>query len=338
MFDIVFPKYCDCAERSLSTGGIYFAAIVAVATVMLLWLFSRNNKKFLYHYFTVMAAVVMFEFFTSPMWNNPHFGKFAYLYQDVSWVLTLGWSTLILSVVLLVDHFFKKTSECKRFFIYLAGMSVFGLLGEMLVMSLGLRSYSKEVLEVLSNIYIANVPIEVLYYIPVFSALIIGFYKYWTHAIDAKPLVPEKNIKWIKSLILSVVSVLLFELIVEPMVRNVGLPEWSYIYRDISVIMTGAWVLIIWLATKLVDKYFFYLDLKKRFGLYLLCGSFFSVPLEYWYFTQGFREYGESAIRDFSGYEIPFSHLPIEILFAMPMYFALMIGFIKFGELIFRKK
>lgn len=339
MFDkFLHHTHLHEVDTTLSAGGLYFGIFVVVATAILLFLLSKKHKNFLYHYFTVMMGVTIFEVFTSPLWNNPHFGSYAYYYEDVTWVLTLGWTTMILSVLLLIDTLFKNTAEARKFFLYLLGMSFFGFIAESAVVSLGLRTYSNEVLNTLWGPYIGAVPVEALYYIPVFSALIIGFYKYWVYVIDKIPLVPQKNIKWTRSLLISIVTVFLFELMVEPMVVNANLPRWSYIYKDISVIMTGAWILIIWLAVKLVDQYFLHLNLKKRFGLYLLAGSAFAVPLEYWYIAHGFRVYGESATDAFIGLTVPMTNLPIEILFAMPMYFALMMAFIRYWEFILNKK
>ena len=338
MFDKIFIPTCDCSYRVASNAGLFFDGFVVLATVVLLIILAKTHKRFLYHYFAVMVGVSIFEVFTSPLWNNPHFGSYAYYYRDVSWVLTLGWTTLILSVMLLVDTLFKKATEVKKFFLYLLGMSLFGFLAESTVVFLGLRTYSDEVLNTLWGPRVWSVPVEAFYYIPLFSALIIGFYKYWVQVIEKIALVPEKKIKWTRSLFISVITVFMFELMVEPMVINTNLPEWSYVYKDISIIMTGVWVLMIWLSVKLVDKYFLHLDLKKRFGLYVLVGSVLAIPLEYWYMGNGFRVYGDSAMRDFIGYTVPMTNLPLEILFAMPMYFALMMAFIRYWEFILDKR
>jgi hypothetical protein len=60
----------------------------------------------------------------------------------------------------------------------MVGMSVFGFIAEALVLKLGLRTYTPETEAVLSGYTFLGTPIEALYYIPVFSGLIIGFYKY----------------------------------------------------------------------------------------------------------------------------------------------------------------
>lgn len=324
-------------ERGLAGYALYFDLFVIVATALFLYFFSHINKKYLHHYFSVMMGVLIFEMFTSPMWNNPHFGKLAYVYQDVSWVLAIGWTTLILSVVLLVDTLFAQYRESIRFFLYMLGMAVFGFVAEAVVVNFGLRTYSEEVLAVLWGPRIWNVPVEVFYYIPVFTALIIGFYKYWASVLDNAAVIPERKVRWVRSFGLTAVAVILFELMVEPMAINSNLPEWSYIYNDISILMTGGWIFVIWLATKLVDKYFVQLNLKQRFGLYMLTGGLLSVFIEGFYVANGFRSYSESAIRDFVGLHTPLTNLPIEILFAMPMYVALMIGFLRYWEFILSK-
>jgi hypothetical protein len=338
MLDLLLKGGTCNVEKAATMAGVSFDVFVIVATVILLVILSRMRKNFLVHFSIVALGVFIFEMFTSPMWMNSGLGKFAYIYQDVSWILTIGWSTLILSIVILVDRFFKNTHEWKRFFLYMVGMSLVGFLAELAVVNIGLREYSPEVLGALWGVHIWNVPIEAFYYIPVFSALVIGFYKYWVNVIDQKAVVPVRRKKLLRSFIISIVAVLLFELMIEPMVINANLPEWSYIYRDISLLMTGTWIIIVWLAISIIDKLFAHYDLSARFVLYMILGGVLSVPVEFWFISNGYRVYGQSAVDNFSGVVTPFSQLPIEVIFAIPLYLALMIGFIRYWEIILNNK
>ena len=120
------------------------------------------------------------------MWINERLGPWAYIFHDVSWILTIGWTALILSVVMLVDHFLAEWSEKTAFCVYLGILLALVVVLETIVVNLGIRSYAPEVLAATSGIMVLGVPIEVLYYVPVFTALVITFYKYWSFVIDRR--------------------------------------------------------------------------------------------------------------------------------------------------------
>jgi len=185
-------------------------------------------------------------------------------------------------------------------------------------------------MEVLSGIKIFEAPIETLYYVPVFSSLIIGFYKYWSIILDQKLVTPIRKRKWLRDFGIAFIVVFLFELMIEPMVKNTNLPTWSYIYRDVSFLMTGGWILIIWLAVSLVDKFFQVLPLFERFFLYIFVGMVLTIPIEGYLMRNGYREYGQSSIDNFSGFMTPFSQIPIEVAFAIPFYLALIMSSIRY--------
>ena len=78
---------------------IAFELFIVIGTLAAVYILSKYERRILWRYFTVVAGVLIFELFTAPMWDNFNLGRWAYLYQDVSWILTLGWATLILSTV-----------------------------------------------------------------------------------------------------------------------------------------------------------------------------------------------------------------------------------------------
>jgi hypothetical protein len=324
----------SCNFDKTATGGIIgFELFIIIGWIFSLFLLARFKDKIWQRYGIMAAGVFIFEFFTSPMWNNHKLGPWAYVYQDVSWILTLGWSALILSTVILVDHFLAGWREWQRFGLYLALLTGLVFIFEAIVIGLGIRHYAPEVGEVLSGYHLFNVPVEGLYYIPVFMALVISFYKYWSLVLDDELVAPVKRRRWLGSFIVSVLGVFLFELMIEPMVINANLPGWSYIYRDVSLIMTGMWVVLIWLAVYVVDRLFIQLDLIKRFGLYLGLVGLVVLPIEAWFINHGYRLYGPSATANFSGFQTIISQIPVEVAFAVPLYLALVIAFIRYWEI-----
>ena len=219
-------------------------------------------------------------------------------------------------------------------------LTLIAVIFESLVIDIGIRTYSPEVLSVVNNHFIPTlgVPWHALYYIPVFLSLIIGFYKYFSFAIDKKPLAPVNKSKLFRNFLIALVGVFLFELMIEPMVQNVNFPSWSYIYRDVSFIMSGIWVLLIWMATTLIDKYSLREGVVEKFLGYIGIVAVIALPLEAWFINHGFRIYLQSAVTNFSGFTLPYFGIPVEVMFGIPFYFALIIGFLRYWESIFDNK
>lgn len=330
----ILAKVCNC-DKTPTIPIVVFEVFILLGTVVALKILSKYQPNILKKFFLVAIGVFIFEFFTSPMWINSHLGPWAYVYQDVSWVLTVGWTTLILSTIVLVDKFLPLLSELKRFGLYLIFLTISVILLESLVVNLGIRTYAPETLELIHGLFIPilNVPLQILYYVPVFTSLVIGFYKYWNLVLDNKAVVPVKSSKWLRNLIFSFLAVAFFELMIDAMVVNAKLPGWSYFYRDISILMSGVWVIVIWLATSIVDRFFIQLDLSKRFLLYLVGATVIMLPIESWLINNSFRIYGPSAVANFSGFKTLITNVPIEIAFAIPLYLALVISLIRYWQI-----
>lgn len=334
----IFQKYPhllnSCAFDKTATGPIIgFEIFILLGTLAALLILRRFTDKIWQRYAIIAGGVLIFELFTAPMWNNHNMGPWAYIYQDVSWILTLGWSTLVLGTVVLVDYFLGQLRVGQRFVLYLVILTVLVIILEGVVVNLGIRTYAPEVQAVFWGPKIFGVNIEVLYYVPVFMGLVISFYKYWSLVLDDELVAPVKKRHWLGSFVISVVGVFLFELMIEPMVINANLPAWSYIYHDVSFLMTGLWVLIIWLTLYIVDRLLIQFNLVVRFLAYVGVIGLIVLPIEAWFINHGYRLYGPSATANFTGFKMMFTDVPIEVAFAVPLYLALVITFIRFWEI-----
>ncbi len=322
------------AMRATNFGTLTFGLSVIVASVCVFLFLGRFTDK-LWRRIAVMAiGVLIFEIFTAPMWINNSLGRWAYVYVDVSWILTLGWTAMILGVVVMVDHWFATWSAAKRFGVYVGVLLVLVLIAEIVVFNLGIRRYAPEVLESISGLRILGVPIEVFYYAPVFTSLIIAFYKYWIFLIDGVAMVPVKRRNWLRALVIGFIAVFMFELLIEPMVRNDNFPAWSYVYHDISFVMTCCWVVIIAVAALLTDRFLMGVPVPIRFGVALLVIGALMLPIESWLISNGYRVYGDSAVANFSGFTTPITGVAAEVAFAIPFYAALMVCFIRHWEIV----
>ena len=157
-----------------------FELSVIVATLLLIGLLYCHDKAVLKKFTATFIGVLLFEYFTQALWLNKNLARWAYLYLDVSWIITLGWTGIILGSQAIIESRYAKIKEWKRFLLTLGLVTVIGVLAEGLVRYLGIREYSSAVQQVLSGYWIAGlVPLEALYYIPVFMALVLSFSKYW---------------------------------------------------------------------------------------------------------------------------------------------------------------
>jgi hypothetical protein len=212
------------------------------------------------------------------------------------------------------------------------------LIFEAIVVQLGIRSYAPETLEAALGTLPFGVPVGTVYYVPVFMALVISFCKYWDFLIFDRALVPVKRKSWARSLAISFLAVFLFEFMVEPMVVNARLPAWSYIYRDISILITGGWIVAVWIAINLVDRFFAPLGLLQKFIGYLAVVFVIILPVESWLILHGYRVYGATATAAFSGLTLPLTRIPVEVAFGIPFFFALVLSFVKYWEIVLENR
>jgi hypothetical protein len=331
----MFDSCRNCLfDTTVTPAVIYFEIFVVFSVGLLLILLSVFRKNIIKKFFIISIGVLIFEVFTSPMWHNYHLGGWAYMYKDVSWILTIGWSIMILSVVEIIDYLFSNKKEYFRTFLSVLVLLPIVIFFESLIIFIGVRSYSPEVMEIIAGhtIPYMNVPWHILYYVPVFIILIIGFYKYFRFLIDKITLIPVNKSKLVRNGLFAFFAVILFEIMVEPMVINKGFPDFLNIYRDVNLGMSIIWVLIIWFVTTIVDRYFIEKGIVERFFYYLLFIAVVAIPIEALFVWSGVRVYGESASSNFSGVVSPISSTPVEILFAIPFYFALVIGLLRYLE------
>jgi len=321
------------------TGPIiaFEAFLLAFSAVTLYWLW-KTEKKGAQRFFLAAGGLFIHQFFTSPMWHNYKLGWWSYLYQDISWISTFAWASLIMWAITLVDRFFANWPDWKRFPLYLAVLAPAALVYEAILLRLGVSGYSPEVQQAISGRTLLGTPVETFVYVPVFMALVVSFTKYWSFYILRKPVIPLRHRQWLRSLGITFASVLLFEVTVEPMVQNIGFPAWSYIFHDITLALTGAWVALTWLAINLVDKFFIHFSLRGKFLAYLAAVFVFALPAEIWLIASGHRVYGSSTVAAFTGLHIPWTMVPTEIAFGVPLYFALILSFVKYWEIVLDNK
>ncbi len=164
---------------------IFELAVLVLVGVFLL-LLHKLNIKATRRFIIAFIGVLIFQYFTQALWLNQNLEKWSFLYLDVNWILTVGWAGIIVVSMSLVNLYFPSLKEWSKYIISLLLISIVGFLAEWVVVGLKIRYYSPAVKEVLSGIMLGygKVPIEALYYIPVFMALITSFVRYWEISFD----------------------------------------------------------------------------------------------------------------------------------------------------------
>ncbi len=331
---LFYLAHCNF-DKTPTPTIIGFEIFIGIAAIASYFILSKIQEKIWLRFILASVGILIFELFTGPMWHNYHMGKWAYLYRDVSWILTIGWTSLVVSVVIITDKFLPQLRDIYRFPLYLGVLTLIAFPLEILVVQMGIRGYADETLSVLSGIQLFNVPIEAIYYIPVFMGLVVSFYKYWSFVlIDDEPLIPLKNRKWVRSFLLAFLAIFLFEVMIEPMVINERFPAWSYIFHDVSFLIITVWILIVGIAAAVIGRYFAYQPVPLRFALAIGLTSGFAIPLEAWLINNNFRVYAENVTHEYIGFKLAALNVPIELAFAIPLYMALIIAFIRYWETI----
>lgn len=321
-------------DRTPTGATIALELVILAAAGLTLWWHAKNEKRGAVRFFIAAGGLFIHQFFTGPMWQNLHLGWWAYIFQQVSWISTLAWASMIMWTLTLVDRALPKWPEWRRFFVYLAALTPAALIYEAALLRLGVSGYSPEVQASLSGLTLLGAPAETFVYVPVFMALVVAFAKYWSFFVLRKPVIPLPRRPWLRSFLVTLAAVLIFEVTVEPMVQNVGFPAWSYVFHDITLVLTGAWIVLVWIAVNAVDKFLIHFSLRGKFLAYL--GVIFAavLPAEIWLIASGHRVYGPTTVAAFTGLHIPFTAVPVEVAFGIPLYFALILSFVKYWEIV----
>jgi len=177
-----------------------FEVGVILLTLLILTILKKSNKKIYRRFGLAFLAVILFEYFTHPLWINTNLQPWAYLYLDVSWIITLCWVNLILVSMAIVEYIapkYRRYRELKKFLLTMVLITISGLYLEWLFLRLEVRQYPEVIKEYLDATFrIGNViPIIEILYIPTFMALIIGFVRYWELTLDSANSENKKQVR-----------------------------------------------------------------------------------------------------------------------------------------------
>mgnify|MGYP001592468473 CR=1 FL=1 len=159
---------------------IFEILILLITLALLLFLQSKNKNSWKVFLITAIG-VLLFEYYTQALWFNQNLERWAYLYLDVSWIMTLLWTDVILFSIFVVERMKPKVSEVKKFFMSIGIITIFVLAIEWVLIRTGIRGYPKVILDLYESLprLFGIVPLKELIYVIAFMSLVVAFTRYW---------------------------------------------------------------------------------------------------------------------------------------------------------------
>lgn len=102
-------------SSELSQYTLMFELTMLLFICAILYYGVSHYRFFLWRFFALAFGVFCFEGLTGALWDISHLGRFAYIHNDVSWVMTLTWASIILLLRFLYDTFIQKKTLMKEF-------------------------------------------------------------------------------------------------------------------------------------------------------------------------------------------------------------------------------
>ncbi|MCK5683827.1 hypothetical protein KAJ27_06895 [bacterium] len=159
----------------------------------------------------------------------------------------------------------------------------------------------------------------------------------------------NRNKRAIVTFFLSILGVLLFEFLFDPLVMNNKFHSWTYIFHDVCFILTLGWVCIITASSVIVNFTFKRSGELKKFLLTLCMIDVMALPAEVFLVYYGFRTYSPGLLKAMGIYQSFLEHdnglipvkwliVPPEFIVSIPLLFGLILSFVKYWEYVIYEK
>jgi len=333
----------DYFSWQLTTWAMYFEIALAVFLIFLFVFWIKNYKFFIWRFFALAFWVFAFEWLTWALWINSNLWSYAYIHNDISWIMTLTWASLIMFSKFIFDKFKKKIpcifnntkvskmknySILKEFIFVTIFSSIFWLLLVIYLKYIWVFAYSPEMQDIVKSwITIFGRPLEAIIYFPVFIFTVFSFYKYWELAMYNKDLFNSYNIKFGKDILISVIVISLIWYLIHPIL----LVNNMFIY-----ILLLVWFIINLLLTWFVISKFNETSLFVRFISWtFIFTSIGSIILSLFVWA-GLIEFSQSILNTYTDKTITLPYLKItDVEFIWILLFSyLIVSIIKYFKVI----
>jgi uncharacterized membrane protein YoaK (UPF0700 family) len=319
-----------CGFDKTLTPASFVAILLVFSGAAIYFYFFRKTTHLWKRLLIMCVTVLCIEVFTAPMWNNMHLGSFGYVYGDISWIVTLRWGLLFSSLLFFVRSMLRKEGNVQHAACVALLATPLIVAIEIMATDAGIRSYAPEIYaSSISFLPWTRIPVEILYYAPVFSFLSTTAYLFWEAFVDEIPIIPFRNADLLRRGLIGFGVILCMELVIDPLTRQYY-PAWTNIYHDVSIIPIFVWMGGLYFANLIVHEFIPGYPTQVRFIIVILLSCVAMVPYETFVYTSGFKIYEQSVVANFSGFKSHFLRIPIEVFFAIPLYLSLVYAPIRY--------
>lgn len=320
-------------DKTINTGWIIVNVIALIGIVWLLIWGSKIKKQMWMRLIVAFIGVACFELITWSLRKIEHLWTRAYWYTDVSRVLTILWTIVIVTATTIVDTQHPKRTKVQQFFATLGITTILWLIIERFLRTTTIISYSPEAIERISW-YIGALPFEAFYYIPVFMTLCICFYKYRELQIDWNYSKSTFKINHRRDILLWFIGVLSFQILIDPMIIHQNLPSRSYIFHNVNILICIGWLVVLTITNTIIGKRFQKFDLSIRFSYALAISTLLGLGYLGILINTNVLVFSQSIMTTYSqmSFIIPGIKVVSVIAFSTPMFLALIICFVRYWK------
>ena len=330
-------------SRELTTQALQFEVWLFIVLVAMFAYGMANYKFFVWKFLSLAVGVFFFEGISWALWINSNLGESAYIHNDISWVMTLAWASIIMFVKMAYDTFQKKLpwvlsrtklkklehfELIKEFTLITVISSVLWWIFVMYLKSIWVFSYSPEIqVLVESGTQVFGRPLEAIVYLPVFIFTVYSFFKYWELAIHNKHLFDDYKVSLSKDILISIITISLIWYLVHPiiLIENIFIFILLVIWYVINLLIT--WFVI----SKFSDVSLFMRFISWTFIFTTLGSLVISFFVKYWYidFSQSIKDtYTVNTI------QMPYMHITDVEFSGILLFSYLMIAMTKYFKII----
>jgi hypothetical protein len=256
-------------DSTLSSYWLFLNIFALILFFSVLWYsIYHKNRKNIVSFCVAFMWISAFELLTWALWKVQYMWDWAYWFWDISRILAL----VRTGILYRSDFIIQKVKSYKA----IKTISIASIIIWLIILWAnmnGVISYEPEAFASIDYM-LWSFPINAFYYIPIRIFIIYSFKKYFDQAIFNN-YHGTKSIISVKNFLIVFFSVLCLELLIEPTLIIKNLPSWLFIYKDISILLTLWWTVIITWTAFIVNKFFEWFDLFIKFSYAILLSTIF---------------------------------------------------------------
>ncbi len=318
-------------NSNLIVPALIFEIIVVFLTIFIIWYGIKNYKFFLWRYVALLFGVFAFEALTGSFWVLNNFWKFAYIHNDLSWIMTLFWTNIIFLAKFIYDKYIKRKTFLNEYLFIVSTTVLIWAIFLSYLKYFWIFDYAPEIKLILDTFSIFNIPIITFFYFPLFIFVVYTFYKYRELAMYNKYLFQDYSIKVWKDILIVLFTIIILTFLFYPVL------EVSFVWVYAVLIV---FIFINLLITSIMISFVKDLSLFVRFLGGSTVFTILTVLVLDWLIKNDYLTFSESILKTHTQKTInmPFTQVSDVEFFAILLFSYLLITMVKFFRIVFSNK